>query len=303
MYEWSDIRLFLAVVREGSTLGAAKSLGVNQTTVSRRMQILEHQLGLTLFDRQTSGYRLTKNGEALLKSAQAVRSAADNLESAARRLGRTISGVVRVTAAESVANLLIIPIAAEFRALHPDAHVEQVAADSRLDIVHGEADVAFRVDAPPSEPSLVAQRLPDIAWSVYCSENYAKSHKPPTRAGQIADHDVIGYEGKIQDTGGYHWFIGFADQDRITSRSNTVPNMTAVLRSGLGIGALPCMMGDNQPDLKRCFDPPPQMAAEFWLLTSQQARNSPQVRAFIDFAVPRIIEQKQLLSGQAAAKN
>ncbi len=302
MYEWSDIRLFLAVVRAGSTLGAAKSLGVNQTTVSRRMQMLEHQLGLTLFDRQTRGYRLTENGEALIRSAQAVRSATEHFESTAGRLARTISGVVRVTASESVANLIVIPIAAEFCALHPNARVEQVAADARLDIVHGEADLAFRVDAPPSEPSLVAQRLPDLAWSVYCGENYAKNHKPPARADQIADHDVIGYEGKIQDTDGYHWFIGLADGARITSRSNTVPNMTAVLRSGLGIGALPCFVGDTQPDLKRCFDPPPQMAAEFWLLTSREARNSPQVRAFIDFAVPRIVAQKHMFAGQSAAK-
>jgi len=298
MYEWGDLRIFLAVARAGSALAAAHDLGINQSTVSRRIQALEHALDLTLFDRQNRGHTLTEHGKALLASAQIVASSVADVQSAAERLRRVMSGVVRVTAPEAIAKSFIIPISAEFQQLHPDVRIEQVATDNRLDIVHGEADVAFRASSHPDDPRLVAKRLPDVAWSVYCSKNYANTHGYPSDIGKIAQHAIIEIEGSMQKLTGYQWFISHADTARTVSRSNTVPNMHAVLRSGLGVGMLPCFIGDAEPDLIRCFDPPPELCGECWLLTSQEARTSPQVRAFIDFAVPRIYAQKQRLSGQ-----
>lgn len=103
MYEWSDLRIFLAVVRDGSALAASKSLGVNQTTVNRRLQALERDLGLILFDRQTRGHSLTEHGKSLLGTAQKVADRANDLNSAAERLRRVIAGVVRVTSPEEIA--------------------------------------------------------------------------------------------------------------------------------------------------------------------------------------------------------
>ena len=300
MYEWGDLRIFLAVARAGSALAAAHDLGINQSTVSRRIQALEHALDLTLFDRQNRGHTLTEHGKALLVSAQQVANSIADVQSAAERLRRVMSGVVRVTAPEAIANAFIIPIAAEFQQLHPEVRVEQVAADARLDIVHGEADVAFRASSHPDDPRLVARRLPDVAWSVYCSKNYAKAHGYPSDIGKLAQHPIIEIEGAMRALPGYQWFISHADTARTVSRSNTVPNMNAVLRSGLGVGMLPCFVGDAEPDLIRCFDPPPELCGECWLLTSQEARTSPQVRAFIDFAVPRIYAQKHIFAGRPA---
>ena len=272
MYEWGDLRIFLAVVRAGSALAAAQELRVNQSTVSRRIQALEHALGLALFDRQNRGHTLTEHGHTLLASAQKVASSIADVQSAAERLRRVMSGVVRVTAPEAIANSFIIPIAAEFQQLHPEVRVEQVAADARLDIVHGQADVAFRASSHPDDPRLVARRLPDIAWSVYCSKNYANAHGYPSDIGKLAQHAIIEIEGAMQKLPGYQWFISHADTARTVSRSNTVPNMNAVLRSGLGVGMLPCFVGDAEPGLIRCLDPPPELCVECWLLTSQEAR-------------------------------
>ena len=293
------MRIFLAVVRAGSALGAAKSLGINQTTVNRRIQALEHALGLTMFDRQNRGHTLTEHGTALLASVENVARTTADVQSAAERLRRTVAGVVRVTAPEAIANRIIIPIAAAFQKQHPDVRVEQVAADSRLDIVHGEADVAFRVGSHPDDARLIAKRLPNVAWALYCSETYADAHGYPSDIGSIAQHDVIELEGAKQRFSGHQWYISHADPKHIVGRSNTVPNMKAVIGSGLGVGTLPCLVGDPEPDLIRCFEPPPELTAEFWLLTSQEARSSPQVRAFIDFAVPRICAQKDIFAGCA----
>jgi DNA-binding transcriptional LysR family regulator len=297
MYEWSDLRLFLAVVRAGSTLGAAKSLGLNQTTVSRRMQALEHALGMSLFDRRTRGYRLTEQGSDLVPLANQVEKAAINLKTSADRIGRNLTGVIRLTAAEMVTNRIIIPIATAFQQQHPHIRIEQIAADTLLDIVHGEADVAFRASGRPDDPQLVALRLPDAAWAIYCSANYASKKSAPASIEEIYQHDVLGYDGGLARHSGYKWFIAHADSARIVSHSISIPNMDAVLRSGLGVGALPCFAGDFESDLIRCFNIPKTMHDQFWLVTSERARAAPQVRAFIDFAVPRVRAFRAQLGG------
>lgn len=297
MYEWSDLRIFLAVVRNGSALAASKSLGVNQTTVNRRIQALEHELGLTLFDRQNRGHTLTEHGKTLLGSAQSVSDSANDLLSAAERLRRGVAGVVRITSSEETSNAIIIPIAAAFQSAYPQVSVEQVNSNRRLDIVHGEADVAIRNGSHPDDPRLIAKRLPDFAWTLYSSQTYAKEHGFPSDFSQVADYDYVGFTDGPEKWSAYIWFLGQAKPNRLVSRANTVTTMKAVLKSGIGVGLLPCFVADPDPELFRCFDPVPQLDAESWILTSPEALNSPQVRAFIDFLTPRIMEQRHRFTG------
>ena len=298
MYEWSDLRIFLAVVRAGSALGAAKSLGINQTTVNRRIQALEHDLGLTLFDRKNRGHALTEQGGALLVTAEKVAASANDLLFAAERLRRTLTGIVRVTAPEETSIAVIIPIAAEFRKMHPDVRIEQVAAEHKLDIVHGEADIAIRNGSHPDDPRLIAKRLPGFAWTLYCSRSYADTYGMPSDIAQVAAHDYVGYVDGPNKWSGYIWFAEQANPTRLVSRSNTISNMRAVLMSGIGVGLLPCFVADPEPTLIRCFAPPAELDAESWMLTSPEAISSPQVRAFIDFLVPRIMAQRDFFTGR-----
>jgi DNA-binding transcriptional LysR family regulator len=297
MYEWSDLRIFLAVVRAGSALGAAKALGINQTTVNRRVQALENDLGLTLFGRQNRGHALTEHGTALLSYAEKVAAPANALLSAAERLRRSMAGTVRVTAPEETSNTVIIPIAAEFQLSYPQVRVEQVTANRRLDIVNGEADIAIRNGSHPDDPRLIAKRLPDFAWTIYCSQTYADRHGTPPDIAHVAAHDYVGYVDGPSTWSAYIWFVDQAKPTRLVSRSNTVTNMKAMLNSGVGVGLLPCLVADPEPDLVRCFDPLPELNAESWMLTSPEALSSPQVRAFIDFLVPRIMAQKVRFTG------
>jgi DNA-binding transcriptional LysR family regulator len=297
MYEWSDLRIFLAVVRDGSALAASKSLGVNQTTVNRRLQALERDLGLILFDRQTRGHSLTEHGKSLLGTAQKVADRANDLNSAAERLRRVIAGVVRVTSPEETANSVIIPIAAAFQSIYPRVSVEQVAANRRLDIVHGEADLAVRNGSHPDDPRLIAKRLPDFAWTLYCTQTYADNHGMPSDMSHVAAHDYVGYVDGPSNWSAYIWFVDQAKPTRLVSRSNTVTNMKAMVKSSVGVGLLPCFVADPEPDLIRCFAPMRQLDAESWMLTSPEALSSPQVRAFIDFLVPRIMEQRDRFTG------
>jgi DNA-binding transcriptional LysR family regulator len=296
MYDWSDLRIFLAVARAGSTLGAARSLGLNQTTVSRRMQVLEHRLGLTLFARRSTGYALTEHGRALKAAAGRMETAALDFECEAERLRRLVSGLIRLTAPETMFTHLLAPIVAAYRHEHPKVQVEQVSSDAHCDLDKGEADIAFRATESPISETLIGQRLPDFGWTLYCSAGYAAEHGVPTSPQEIRGHSVIVYEKALAQTVRGRWIVAQADPARIVARSNTVLNMLGLLKASLGVGLLPCIEGDSA-GLLRCFEPREELAGMWWLLMTPEIQRMPEARRFAEFAVVRLRAQRKLLRG------
>ena len=137
MYDWSDLRIFLAVAREGSTLAASRMLNMNQTTVSRRIEALEHALGLALFTRTTRGFALTPQGQALMTRTLAVEVAAIDVETEATRLTRDLSGLIRVTSPEAMMTHSVSPIMLAYRALHPEVRFESLSDEHRMNLEKG----------------------------------------------------------------------------------------------------------------------------------------------------------------------
>lgn len=299
MYEWSDLRIFLAVVRAGSTLGAARDLGMNQTTVSRRMQVLEHQLGLALFARRSTGYALTEHGRTLEAAAVRMETAALDFECEAERLRRLVSGLIRVTAPETMFTHLLAPIVAAYRQEHPRVQIEQVSSEAHCDLEKGEADIAFRATESPISESLIAQRLPDFDWTLYCSASYAAIYGMPTSPEEIRQHSVIVYEKALGQTPRGRWFVAQADAARIVARSNTVTNMLGLLKASFGVGLLPCIEGDNA-GLLRCFEPRSELRGLWWLLMTPEVQRMPEARRFADFAAARLRGQRPRLRGERA---
>ncbi|WP_162918673.1 LysR family transcriptional regulator [Taklimakanibacter deserti] len=297
MYEWSDLRIFLAVVRAGSTLGAARGLGLNQTTVSRRIQLLEHQLGLALFARRSTGYALTEHGRALEAAAARMETAALEFECEAERLRRLVSGLIRVTAPETMFTHLLAPIVAAYRQEHPQVQIEQVSSEAHCDLEKGEADIAFRATESPISESLIGQRLPDFGWTLYCSADYAAKHGMPASPDEIRGHSVIVYEKALGQTPRGRWLVTQADPSRIVARSNTVLNMLGLLKASFGVGLLPCIEGDNA-GLLRCFEPREELTGIWWLLMTPEVQRMPEARRFAEFAAVRLRAQRSLLRGE-----
>ncbi|WP_162913929.1 LysR family transcriptional regulator [Taklimakanibacter lacteus] len=297
MYEWSDLRIFLAVVRAGSTLGAARGLGMNQTTVSRRIQVLEHQLGLALFARRSTGYALTEHGRTLEAAASRMETAALDFECEAERLRRLVSGLIRVTAPETMFTHLLAPIVAAYRQEHPRVQIEQVSSEAHCDLEKGEADIAFRATESPISESLIGQRLPDFGWTLYCSPIYAGKHGMPASPEEIRGHSVIVYEKALGQTARGRWLVTQADPQLIVARSNTVMNMVGLLKASLGVGLLPCIEGDNA-GLLRCFEPRSELGGMWWLLMTPEVQRMPEARRFAEFAVVRLRGQRRLLRGE-----
>jgi len=299
MFDWNDLKPFLAVARGGSTLAAAKSLGVNQTTVARRIEALETALRLKLFERGQSGSRLTEVGRDLLAEAEKVEQCAKALQTRAETHGRGVSGTLRVTTIELLANTALTSGIAEFRQLHPDVQVDMLISDERLDIEGGEADIAIRFSEDMPSSSLVARRIADYPSALFCSRGYAERRGAPATLAALRDHDLIGGDGALASLPGLVWMFNQAPGKAPSLRSNSLSHMVHAVKAGLGIAPLPCAVADGDPSLVRCSDLIDAGQASAWLVTRRELKDTPRVRAFIDFIVPYLRRRAALTSSPA----
>ena len=291
MFDWNDLKAFLAVARGGSTLAAAKALGVNQTTVARRIESLEQALGFKLFERGQTGSRLTEAGESLIADAENVERAAIRFSNQASGQLRGVSGALRLTTNELVANTLVIPALVEFRKLHPDVQVDLVITDRTLDLQNGEADLAIRTSTALAESDLVARKICDHDLALYCSRDYASRRGVPATLDEIIDHDLIGVTDELGELPSAAWITRITGGKPPVTRSNSMSSMVHAVKAGLGIGVLPCLIGDPDRDLVRCSGAIAEARSSSWIVTRRELKDTPRVRAFIDFMAPHLQQE------------
>ncbi|GAA6208419.1 LysR family transcriptional regulator [Cognatishimia sp. WU-CL00825] len=274
--DWGDVRVFLAVMREGSTLGAARQLGINQTTVALRIDVLEHTLCLTLFERTTRGAEPTAQARTLLPFAEALETAASAFELEAENESGRASAPIRVTAFEDEMNGNIGAVVAEFVKKHPGVSFEFVFTERELDLMKGEADIALRMTSAVSDDRLIARKVGHLQWTYYASQAYAATHTLPAEfSPDMEEHRV-------------HLLNHFPSNRRNLVRCATPNDLLMAIQTGQGIGPFPVTVGDPNPNLVRCFDPPPGSDLAVWLVVSPAAHKRPEVRRFTDFAASRI---------------
>ena len=301
VYDWNDLRCFLAVARGGSTLAAGKELGVNPTTVARRVAALEEALDVRLFDRLQAGYRLTEAGEEVRADAERVELEARALHSKVVAKQRRLEGVIRVTTNEIFANTFLTPCLSKFGDLYPDIHIDVAVSDRHLDLIRGEADVSLRGGRRrPDTPGLVIRKLADVAWGVYASRDYVIRYGCPENDAMLDGHHIIGGEGPAAFYPGTQWLVSRAPRSQVTTRSTSLSNLMVAVKAGLGLGVLPCFAGDQQTDIVRCLPPIPELDTELWMVTTETLKDLPRIRAFNDFVAARIGPMRPLMLGRQA---
>jgi len=288
MFDWNDLKAFLAVARGGSTLAASKALAVNQTTVARRIEALEGALSLKLFERGQSGSRLTEAGRDLLAEAEKVERAAINFDNQAKAHQRGLTGSIRITCVEIIANMTVTPAIAEFRKLHPEVHVDLMITDQPLDIEAGEADLAIRAVQSLPDSNLMSRKLVEYEFALYCAREYAERNGVPATPAALADHDLIGGDAGLDLIPAVIWMFEQAGGKAPVTRSNSMSNLVHAVRAGLGIAPLPCVVGDVDPRFVRCSENIPSGVATSYILIRRELKDVPRVRALIDFLVPYI---------------
>lgn len=291
---WDDLRVFLAVARTGSLSGAARSLGVNHSTVFRRISGFETTLGVRLFERLPTGYALTLAGEETLAAAERIEADIATLDRTVTGQDQRPSGMIRITATDLLAVAVLPRHIATFRAEWPGIEIEVVVADTMLDLARREADVALRIGNPVQE-TLVGRRVGRLAFAVY-----AAVHTGVRGPGDPAHGDWIGYgsaHGPLSRSLARWW-----PQMRQVYRTNSIIAAHAAARAGIGLAALPCVLADCDPELVRATSLPEEFMLDLWLLTHEDLRNTARVRNFLDFMAAALTTDADLLEGRCPCK-
>lgn len=303
MLDWNDLRFFLAVAREGSTLSAARTLRVSQTTVARRVAALESALGFPLFEKRQAGYALTAAGASLIETATSVETSADAFAEAAGAQARDLSGTVKLTTEEIYAATLLAPLLPELRQLHPEIRIDLDTTQAIRDLGAGEADISLRSTKQREQPSgLVGRKLCVDDWALYCSRDYAARNGAPATLKQLRGHPIIGGGGGTLWLHYQAWLQALRLEDQVAMHHATSGGLLSGVRSGFGIAVLPCVVADGDPDLIQCFPPRDEHGRVLWLFTHERVRHAPRVRAVIDFLYERLSRHvRQLQANKAAA--
>ena len=310
MFDWNDLKAFLAVARGGSTLAASKAMGVNQTTVARRLEALEDAVGLRLLERGQTGSRLTEAGRDLLPEAEKVERAAAGFESRGKAHQRGLSGSIRLTCIEILANMVVTPAIAEFRRKHPEVQIDLMVTDQPLDIEGGEVDLAVRVTAQLADSDLISRKLVEYDFALYCGRDYAERMGVPAGVADLQAHDLIGGDAGLDNVPAMIWMFQQVPGKTPVTRSNSMSNLVHAVRAGLGVAPLPCAVVDSDPRFVRVTEVIPGVSATGYILTRRGLRDVPRVRALIDFLAPYIqtdmklrLERGRAMRDQIAAND
>ncbi len=288
VFNWNDIRVFLAVAEEGSTLAAASVIGMNQTTVARRIEALEHALKIQLFERDNRGYKLTAQGMALLDDMKGMRRAASKVSVSAEQLARDEHGVIRFSGNAEAMQRFGARLVSAFREKNPGISFElqiDIAWDKdQPPLETGKSDVALRPLDEISGDTLIAKKIAQFPLGVYCNLAYQKIHGAPENLAEASGHKFLIYSEDIASVmKSVRWLNDQIDPSQVLYQVNAVSSMVAALQVGDALGLLPCVTGDATPDLVQCFKHE-ELHHKLWLIASRESYSRPAVKKFMAFA-------------------
>ncbi len=296
MFDWDDLKYFLAVAQGGSTIAAGKSLGVNQSTVHRRLNELEKRIQRKLVTRETSGYRLTEYGVELLPFAERCQAAVLELQRHIQDKTRDLTGIIRVTCPEPlVARIMKSQLLERFNARHPNLKIEFVSSDRYLDLSKGEADVAFR--SGDTEDELIGRKIAESLWAVYASHDYIFRNGRLNQLDELTNHPVVAFDETLSTHRALTWLKDVAPQANFVSRHNSVLGLVSAIKSGIGIGPLPTALGDAESELIRLIGPIPELTRNWRMLVHPDLRRTPRVAALFDFIIDESALLKSIFTG------
>ncbi|MBR1222444.1 LysR family transcriptional regulator [Bradyrhizobium sp. U87765 SZCCT0131] len=297
MIDWDDVRYFLAVARGGSVRAAAEQLGVNHSTVIRRVAQLEERLGAQMFEKLPSGYRLTDAGEDVLEFADQMKASSQQLETRVFGRDQGVRGLLRVTLPPFLATHLLMPDFAEFARLHPDIEIEVLSTGEVANLTNREADVAVRNVGDRKNLALNLHGLkgPEMYGGVYMSRDrlaaWRKGATDPLRWIVVDDEEIPVWarKGKVSST-------------EAPFKTPDAGAQIAAAQQGIGMTRLPCFVGDADPLLTRVPGTDPHLYGRLWLLTQGETRKTKRVRLFTEFASKRLAAYAPLLAGLSTSR-
>ncbi|MCW2553497.1 MAG: transcriptional regulator [Mycobacterium sp.] len=289
-----DLLVLLAVGRSGRFVTAADELGINHTTISRRIAALEESIGGRLLARSAGGWELTELGREALSAAEAVESAVRSLAGPAG--SRTLEGVVRMSATDGFSAYIAAPAAARVRQRHPKVSVEIIAATRRATQQRSGLDIEVVVGEPQVHRAEAA-RLGDYRLGLYGSREYLADHGAPTSRAELAGHPLVYFVDSMLQVDDLDLARTFAPAMRESVTSTNVFVHVEATRAAAGLGLLPCFMADRHDDLVRVLPDDVGLLLTYWLVARTETLRRPEVGALIDAIRTRMEDQRDVLLG------
>lgn len=290
--DWDDLRIFLAVARAPSLTRAAQQLGVNQSTVSRRLAALERALDTQLVVRVAGGHALTAAGTELLATASNVSDEIALIDERVAGGNARLGGRLRVTCTDNFSNSYLAPHFARFAAEHPGIELEVITRYQHLSLARHEADVAIRTTVTPPE-TLIGRRLFRFALAVYGAADYVARLQPRPDPASLS---WIGWESEAYNR------LMITDHfpgAQIRHRVDSLLDMRSLVRAGLGVAMIGCFAADPDSGLRRVYpEPITRNRMDLWLLWHPDVRRVARVRAFIAFMTDTFIADRALFEGR-----
>lgn len=281
-FDWNDLRYFLAVAQVGTLTGAARRLGTDHATVSRRISALEAAIGAKLFERTPQGYLPTLSGERLVAHAEAMAAEA---EAATEGLGRPeagITGTLRINTLEGFGNFFLAPRIGRFVAQHPRLRVELVMIQQIVALSRREGDVAIGIE-PPKENRFVTERLTDYRLGLWASPAYLAGRPTIQRRADLAGHVFVGYVDDLLFTRGLDYLDDVLQGLEARIQTSSLVTQRAITEAGHGICVLPNFMARGRPGLVPVLADDVRLTRSYWLFTHGDIADSARVRAVVRF--------------------
>ncbi|MEJ2603199.1 MAG: LysR family transcriptional regulator [Gammaproteobacteria bacterium] len=298
LQDWSDMRLFLAIVEHGSLLAASEHLSLSQPTLGRRLSAMEKRMGVPLFVRTGRRMQLTDTGRAILENARRMEREMLAIERAVDVQSSGLAGEVVITATEGTGTEWLPPELMEFRRRYPDITLNIRVDNRSMDLLRREADIALRL-GEPTEPELIARKLVTVGFGLYAAPSYLE-HAPPLESlDDLADHDLIGLETAVSRAS----LVPGNDTLELPSRryvftTNSPAAQIAAARAGYGIAVLSHRWVAMRGGLVPLLPEKNLHETSMWLVTHEELRYSARIRAVSDFLSERVLANKVQFQGR-----
>ncbi|MES1989017.1 MAG: LysR family transcriptional regulator [Pseudomonadota bacterium] len=277
MFDWEDLRYFAVFAREKSLSAAARQLKVDHATIARRITALEASLNLKLVDRRPRSYLLTENGKHIASLGTRMEDEAFAVGRAAMAVQPDLTGEVSISAPPAMVNALIAPHLGKLRHQYPGIHIRLIGETRIASLLHRESDIAVRM-FQPTENNLVARKVGSISFSMYASIDYLSKTAPE-------NYTFIAFDRSMENIVQQKWLKAFADTRSIVLRTFDLETQRIAALQGVGIAVLPYYVANREPGLELLDIENNMLINDIWLVVHNDLRNTPAVRAVLDFLV------------------
>lgn len=279
--DWNQLRAFLETAETGSLSAAARKLGLTQPTLSRQVAAIEQRMGVTLFERVGKAMALTPTGLDLLEHARAMGVAAQALSLAATGRSQAVGGVVSVSATDIVAAHLLPPLVRQLREQEPGIAIEVISSNALSDLLRREADIAIR-HVKPEQPDLIARLIREATASFYASEDWVKIHGHPRTAEDAVHLPFVGSDRSGQFLAYLRMHGLPLSEANFSSYSDHSVAHWALVRQGMGIGAMMDEIARDTPGMVRVLEDLPPVRFPIWLVSHRELRTSRRIRVVFE---------------------